>query len=167
MAMADRFIILKNVQFRKGGFENRYTLSNGRIITKSVQHGLEPINEKRYADGSNLFDTNMAWINAIRATLGIHTKIIFEHDTGLYGTERLIALIKANGGDTYITNPSAKDKYLDEDLIRESGINIEYCNVPRHLNIHIFEAFERFGIDGTIKQLPKKAIVNYECSCSR
>ena len=154
--MADKFIILKYVQFRKGGFENRYTLSNGNIVTKPIKHGLENIKDKKYADGTDLFDINMNWIDAIRKTLNIDTRIVFEHNTGLLGTQRLIDLIKAHNGSVYVTNPSAKDKYLDEDLMRSQGIEIEYCKIPRHLQIHTFEAFEKWGIEGTKKQFPSK-----------
>ncbi len=155
MAMADKFIILKYTQFKKGGFENRYTLSNGTIVTKPVKRGLEPLKDKQYDDGESLFETNMCWINAIKRTLGIKTSIVFEHETGLTGTERLIELIKFHGGNVYVTNPEAKDKYLDEALMMASGIDIEYCKVPRHLKIHTFEAFEKWGIEGTKNQLPR------------
>lgn len=157
MAQADIFIILKEVDFEKNNFQNRYLLNNqDKWVTKSVSSGSGPIGTKNYADGSDLFHINMAWIYAIRITLGIRTQIFFDYPTDLTKTERLIDLIKHYGGDTYITNPSAKDKYLDEDLMRSAGIEIEYCNVPKCLQKHTFEVFEECGIDGAIEQLPKR-----------
>lgn len=157
MAMADIFIILCHVDFEKGGFQNRYYLNEkNKWITKPVKHGIEPIIDKEYSDGQNLLTLNMTWINAIRRTLSIDTKIVFDYPTELKSTERLIDLIKNYGGDTYITCPNAKEKYLDEDLIRNNGIGIEYMHCPKHLQIHTFEALDKFGIEGIIKQFPKK-----------
>lgn len=155
--MSDIFIILAYVDFEKNNYQNRYLLnSKYKWVTKSVKSGHERIIDKEYADGSNLFDVNMIWINAIRKTLGIKAKIEFDYPTELTKTERLIDLIKHYDGTTYITCPEAKDKYLDEELMRSSGIEIEYYHVPKHLKKHIFECFEEYGIDGTVKQLPQR-----------
>lgn len=161
MAMADKFIILTSCQFEKGGFQNRYKLSTGKWVTKSVEHGLEPLSNKRYSDLTPLVELNMKWINTIKDTLNIDTEILF--DTGKTfedPTAKLIYEVWNVGGQTYLTNPDAKNKYLNEYLMKSEGIEIEYCKVPKHLQIHIFEAFEKWGIDGTIKQL--KGIRNNE-----
>lgn len=156
MAMCDKFIILTHVDFEKNNFQNRYLLNeSSKWVTKSVKSGKSTIGQKQYADGTSLFTLNMHWINSIKMTLDIGTRIEFDYPTKLRKTERLIDLVKHYNGMTYVTNPSAKDKYLDEDLMRKAGIEIEYCNVPKHLQIHTFEAFQKFGIDGTIKQLEK------------
>lgn len=157
MAQADLFIILTYIDFEKNNTQNRYLLNEKeKWVTKSVKSGNCKIIEKEYADGTHLFSLNMYWINAIRRTLNIDTRIEFDYPTALTKTERLIDLIKHYGGTTYVTNSSAKDKYLDEKLMLESGIDIEYCIVPKHLQIHTFEAFEKYGIDGCQKQLRKK-----------
>lgn len=157
MAMCDKFVILQSVQFEKGGFQNRYRLSNGTWVTKSVQHGLDSLSNKKYADLTPLVELNMKWINVIKDTLGINTEIIFDTDLVKEDpTDKLIWEIHTVGGDCYITNPEAKNKYLDESKMNMNGIDIEYCKVPKHLQIHVFEAFEKWGIDGTIKQLPKR-----------
>ncbi len=154
MAMADKFIILTNVQFEKGGYQNRYKLSDGEWVTKAVQHGKELISDKHYADMQPLLQLNMSWINVIRETLNIKTEIMFDTDfTPDSPTEKLIYEIQNAKGNVYITNPEAKSKYLNEQQMEEAGIGIEYCHVPKHLQVHIFEAFEIWGIDGTIKQL--------------
>lgn len=155
MAMSDIFIILKEVQFEKNNFQNRYLLNKqDKWVTKSISSGTENISQKKYADGQSLLNLNMQWIYAIKETLNIKTRIVYDFEfRPLSKTDRLIELIKHYKGDTYITNPSAKDKYLDENLMKARGIDIEYCEVPKHLQIHTFEAFEQFGIDGCIKQL--------------
>lgn len=156
MAMSDIFVILSNVQFEKNNFQNRYLLNKSDTwVTKSVKSGMDNIVDKRYVDGKDVLGLNMDWIHCIKETLGIETKIRFDYPTHLTKTERLIDLVQHYEGDTYLTNESAKDKYLDEELMKTSGIDIEYVNVPKHLQIHVFEAFEEFGIDGCIKQLQK------------
>jgi hypothetical protein len=157
MAMSDLFIILKDVDFEKNGYQNRYFLNKKeQWITKSVRRGKSAIKNKQYTDGKNLLHLNMQWIFAIRETLNINTPIVYDFDMAETKTMRLIKLIKHYGGHTYVTCPEAKNKYLDEDLMRKNGIDIEYYNVPKHQRIHMFEMFEQYGIDGTIKQLPIK-----------
>lgn len=157
MASSDLFIILREAQFEKNNYQNRYYLNTkDKWVTRSVQSGNAPISEKRYVDGTNLSWLNMQWIYAIKETLGIKTPIVFDFKTDKTKTARLIELIKHYGGDTYITCPEAKDKYLDENLMRENGIEIEYYHVPKHLKKHTFELFEEIGIDGLMKQLPVK-----------
>lgn len=154
MAMADCFVILTSVQFEKGGFQNRYKTTAGKWVTKPVQHGLDLLSEKRYADSVSVVDLNMKWIYAIKQTLGIDTRIVFDSGKQFDDpTEKLIHEVTDVGGDTYLTNPDAHKKYLDEDFMRSIGLKIEYCQVPKHLQIHVFEAFEKWGIEGTIKQL--------------
>lgn len=165
MAMADTFIFLDHVQFEKSGYQNRFMYKD-KWITKPVQQGIDLICEKNYVglgkesfwgNGGTLSNLNRLWIDAIRHTLNINT--IISHDymnSNKRGTDRLIELIKEVGGTTYITNRDAKDKYLEEDKMMAAGIDIGYCVVPKNLQISIFEAFETFGIEGTIKQLPKR-----------
>lgn len=155
MAMADKFILLDNVQFEKNNFQNRYKIGE-KWITKSVESGMDLIRDKKYSSGRNLSKLNNDWIKVIKDTLEIETEICYpKWGSDSNPTERLIREIKLHHGDIYITNPEAKNKYLDEDLMRASGIEIEYCIVPKDLQIHVFEAFEKFGIDGTIKQLQR------------
>ncbi len=173
MAMCDVFVLLSDVQFEKGGYQNRYK-KDGKWLTKPVKSGLCDIKDKQYLDGSSLFDLNRKIIESIATILNIKTKII-DDDMRIISsdpTDRLISIIKyVQNSDrscrtkkfdkrpvTYITNPDAKDKYLDETLMRESGIDIEYCNVPKNIKRHVFEMFDDFGIEGTINQLPNHQV---------
>lgn len=157
MANCDIFVILSYCDFEKNNFQNRYLLNDsGKWVTKSVSKKGKLIVDKEYTDGNYLLPMNMAWINTIKRTLNIKTRIEFDYPTELKGTERLIDLVKHFGGDIYVTNPKAKDKYLDEDLMRSSGIELEYCSPPKHLQKHTFEVFQDIGIDGAIKNLKRK-----------
>ncbi len=118
-----------------------------------VQSGLEDINAKHYVSGLRLLDHNMDIIRWIAKSLDIKADIVYDQPTSLRGTERLIYNLKMQSATVYVTNPEAKDKYLHEDSIRDAGIAIEYCKTPKHLQICIWEAFERYGIEGTKKQL--------------
>jgi len=160
MAMADKFILLGGVQFEKNGFQNRFKYKD-KWITKPVKKGNTEIYSKKYTDGLWLYSHNYDWIKVIKDTLGIKTQLILDCSKKQFkdsnkATKRLINIIGKYGGTTYITNPKAKDKYLNEEMILDRGIDIQYCKVPRNLNVSIFEMFEKYGIEGTIKQLPKR-----------
>jgi len=157
MAKCDKFIILTHVQFEKNGFQNRYRYSDGKWVTKPVSKGLHTIHYKKYVDGNWLLDVNLAWIYQIADLLGLRNKIEIEPDGNRMfkgtATERIVRICKHFGGTTYLTNPTAKDKYLDEDVLRNNGIDVEYLTVPRNLNKHTFEIFYEFGIEGAKKLL--------------
>lgn len=158
MAMVDTFVLLTHVQFEKNGWQNRCNVWD-KWWTKPVQHGKELIYKKKYTDDRLITSVNYQWIYAIKETLNINTHIESDHASVWLSdrtpTEKLIAEVKLQGGDTYVTNPSAKDKYLDEDLMKQHGIKIEYCVVPKNLQRHTFEVFNEFGIVGAMKQLPR------------
>lgn len=159
MAMADVFVMLCHSQYRKGGFENRFMSSDGKWTTKPIEGGIDLLINKKYSDGTGVIEFNLAWILLMKETLGIDTKIELDYPTELTGTDRLIDIVKHFGGGIYITNPTAKDKYLNEDQMIDAGVDIEYCKIPPHLNIHTFEAWQRFGIDGTKAQMPKREVL--------
>lgn len=155
MSQCDLFILLTKVQFEKNGYQNRYFLQGQqKWVTKPVNHGLEPIYLKTYTDGLNLARHNMDFIIWVQDTLGIQCALVDDVVTESRGTQRILDNLNHYGATTYITNPSAKDKYLDEELIRSAGIDIEYSNPP-NANLNILEMFERFGIEGTKRQLWK------------
>lgn len=162
MAMVDNFVLLTNVQFEKNGYQNRFKYKD-KWITKPVNSGLENISIKRYADGNNLAHLNKSWIDVIARTLGIETNIRYDIkiDTDC-STQRLIDLVKMFDGQIYVTNESAKDKYLDEEKMKSQGIEIDYCKVPKQYQISIFEAFEVYGIEHLTKMLKKVKNENSE-----
>lgn len=157
MAMADIFVLLRFVQFEKNGFQNRYMGAKGRWVTKPVNSGTELIYNKRYASGRMVCGINEQWIRMIAETLEIRTPIIGDLRIHSPGTQGLIEIVKEHGGHSYLTNPTAKDKYLQEDEVRAAGLEIEYCNVPKHLQKHTFEILDEYGIEGAMKQLPRRA----------
>ncbi len=172
MSKCNIFVLLCHVQFEKNNFQNRYQLSNGKWVTKPVFAGLDPIRDKNYVglelpdetlSCGSLVELNTRWIKVIADTLHIKTKIVDDalgHETRSNdSTQRLADIILQYTPfgciPVYVTNPNAKDKYLNENLLTSQGIEIEYCKCPKDMNIHVFEAFEKWGIEGTIKQLKR------------
>ena len=48
-----------------------------------------------------------------------------------------------------------------------AGIDVEHIKIPKHLQKSTFEMFEKYGIEGTRKQLPKKGEIcqmNVKCA---
>lgn len=178
MAMVDVFVLLNQVQFEKNGFQNRFFF-NGRWITKPVHKRTEMIFTKNYIelsnkdmnipelgigsiDGGSLHNLNKMWIKTIKHTLNITTQLTSDSLTTIYPydpTERIIKIVKDFEGDVYVTNPDAKDKYLNENKVRDAGLEIEYFKVPRNLKKGIFDMLGEYGVEGTIKQLPKKEVL--------
>ena len=78
------------------------------------------------ADG-RLAGLNAALIRGVCAYLGITTRIVDARDYGAQGakTARLIELLKKLGADDYLSGPTARS-YLDEPLLRQNGIRLEF-----------------------------------------
>lgn len=169
MASCDKFVLLEQVQFEKNNYQNRFMYKD-KWITKPVINGNCRINDKdyvslkddKYWNGRSLKNLNVKWIECIKDTIDIKTEIVDDYIHNMEGlsfdtpTHRLLSLIKWHKGDVYVTNPEAKNKYLDEQLLKDNGIEIEYCVVPRHLRKSTFEILEEYGVEGAIKQLPKR-----------
>lgn len=154
MNKADVFIVLNHVQFEKNGWQNRCQVQ-GTYWTNPVRKGNIPIKDKTYTTGQSLYDVNIHWILAIAKTLNINTnKIHPDFKTDKTGTERIIELCKRWDCDQYLTNPDATGKYLDEKMMNDNAIELIPHTFPN--NLHVFEAFDKLGIEGTQKLLAKE-----------
>lgn len=164
MSQCDKFIILTQCQFEKNGYQNRYFLQGKqRYVTMPVQSGLTSIHEKKYANGLALDQLNMNFILWARDVLDIKVDCLTDVVTNNRGTQRLIDNLNYYGATVYVTNPHAKDKYLDEKLIKDVGIDIEYSDHPL-AKYNILEMFETHGIEGTRKLLWKSKALKQEAS---
>lgn len=160
MSMCDKFVILSQVQFEKNGYQNRYFLQGKqKWVTMPVNSGLEPIYKKSYTNNVHLETLNVSIIKNIKDILSIDCEIVQDIVTDSRSTQRLIDNLNYYGASAYVTNPKAKNKYLDEEAIRQAGIDIVYSS---HTNdkLNILEMFELYGIEGTRNQLYKKEKVN-------
>lgn len=158
MSACDKFIILSKVQFEKNGYQNRYFLQGQqKWVTMPVHHGLDRICDKYYVGGQPLAMHNLNFIMWVHATLGLTTEVVSDVATNSSATQRLLDNLNHYGGTVYVTNPSAKDKYLDEQMLKSAGIGIEYCDHP-DAKLNILEMFEKYGIEGTRNQLWKPKV---------
>lgn len=153
MSMCDKFIILSEVQFEKNGYQNRYFLQGKqKWVTMPVNGGLEPIHRKLYTNNIPLEGLNVQIIKCLKDILSIDCQILRDIVTESKSTQRLIDNLNHYGATAYVTSPGAKDKYLDEQSIRDSGIDIVYSS-HQYDKLNILEMFEQFGIEGTRNQL--------------
>lgn len=87
-----------------------------------------------------LSELNQFAIKEIASCLGIDVTFISSDKLGNSGkkSERLVSIVKAVGGDRYISGPAAKS-YLDEETFRRSGISViwkDYENYPVYSQRH-------------------------------
>jgi len=146
----DKFIILKECQFEKNGYQNRFNF-NDKWYTMSVKKGLEPIRDKVYIDpknnwdkiknslpkyksildemdkciGENLAATNFCIIANFCEMLGIDTELEVDQPTNLVSTERLLDICKSWGATEYLSGIGGKD-YLDVKLFNDNGIKVVF-----------------------------------------
>lgn len=146
----DKFIILKECQFEKNGYQNRFNF-NDKWYTMSVKKGLEPIRDKVYIDpknnwdkiknslpkyksildemdkciGENLAATNFCIIANFCEMLGIDTELEVDQPTDLVSTERLLDICKSWGATEYLSGIGGKD-YLDVKLFNDNGIKVVF-----------------------------------------
>jgi hypothetical protein len=81
-----------------------------------------------YADPPpHISELNRRLINIVTVFLGIKTKVTdcADYDLPAGKNERVLALCQQAGAETYVSGPAAK-AYLDENLFREHGIEVEW-----------------------------------------
>lgn len=152
MEDVDLFVIMTNCQFEKNNYQNRFNL-NGEWFTMSVNKGLEPIKNKRYVNylndwnwikqkierfipyptmcyfdyciKENLANTNIMIIKRLATILDIPTKIVYDYDTDLKGTDRLVDICKHYGATQYLSGISGKN-YLELKKFNDAGIEVYF-----------------------------------------
>lgn len=92
---------------------------------------------------ARLSELNHALIARANARLGITTPLIDAVSLPGRGrkTERLISLVEAVGGTSYLSGPAAQS-YLDLDAFREAGIGLEYKSYDYEPYPQLWGAFE-------------------------
>lgn len=106
----------------------------------------KPVFEPLYLadDETYLSNINRRFIDAVRAILGIETRLTQSTDYELIDgpTERLVHLCQQAGATEYLTGLAAKD-YLDESLFTNAGIKLtwmDYSGYPEY--DQLFPPFE-------------------------
>jgi hypothetical protein len=99
---------------------------------------------------------NIAWISAIAKTLSIDTKKIkFDFPTDKTGTDRIVEICKVFKGTEYLASEKAPGKYLDVELLKKN--EIKFVPFKSSYQTHVFEMFDKFGIEKTINILKDNA----------
>ena len=95
------------------------------------------------AGDTGLSELNARLIKGICAYLSISTPILPSRQFGAQGaaTDRLINLVKAVGGSTYVSGPVAKS-YLEEWKFRQEGLRLEYKRYDYAPYPQLWGAFE-------------------------
>ena len=76
---------------------------------------------------THLIELNRHMLDYLLDVLGIATRVEYASSLDVQGvaTERLVHLVKAVGGDAYLSGEFALDAYLDPEPFRESGIELK------------------------------------------
>jgi len=90
-----------------------------------------------------LIDLNIDLLKFCAKTLHIETPLIFSSSLELesQGTERLIQIVTALRGNTYLTGPGSKD-YLDEEAFCSAGIDVLWHNYKPPVYPQLYNDFE-------------------------
>jgi len=148
--LADRFIFLNHAQYQKNNLQNRFNFKD-KWFTLSVNKGLEPIVKKKYLSPQkdwqsikdklpeynkvlSLFDdlisddlvkTNTAIISKICNILELKTEILFDYETELTSTERIVDICKYYNATTYISGISGSN-YLNSEKFEQENIKLSF-----------------------------------------
>ncbi len=156
MQLADKFVLMRFCQFEKNSYTNRFKHKD-KWMTLPIQHGMDLIAHKQYVNGYKLEEVNLPLIYGFARMFGIDTnKIVLDHETLEQGTDRIIDYCVKHGCNEYLTNPEAEDKYLDVKKMEASGIKVVPFVCSNDYKISLFEALEKWGIEGTRKMLWKR-----------
>ena len=131
---------------------------------------------KFYQEVSNLFNAflvnkgevglsalNIRLIKEIICRLEIKIEVdeVTEASDSIDPSQRILEIVLAHGGETYLTGPSAKN-YLNENLFRENDVRVSYANFSHLPNgermmsslgyeFSIVDTIARMGFDGARK----------------
>lgn len=150
IAAVDLFVIMIHCQWEKGKYQNRFHVGD-QWNTMSVNHGLEPIKDKRYLKptedwakitnrypklkqydryiSESLATTNMYIIRQAMQTLGIETEVTIDLPTALTGTDRLVDICKDVGATEYLSGKSGRN-YLELEKFEQAGIKVRFQDQP-------------------------------------
>jgi hypothetical protein len=102
----------------------------------------EKIRDVYSGDFNNLLDLNLALIDLIKDAFEIDTKLILSSELGFTSkaTQRIIDIVEAIGGDTYLSGSGGKN-YLDLSLFEEHRINVDFQEFKHPIYKQSYEGF--------------------------
>lgn len=137
---------IRDTQVMDRGWAARHwrTLSQAYARAAHFQFGRELLADlyTKAAGLDYLTDINLLFLTAICEQLGIRTRISrcsdYPYDTTADRTTRLVQLIQAAGGTSYLSGPAAR-QYLAEEQLAAAGIEVEwmeYAGYPMYQQVH-------------------------------
>lgn len=132
---------IKDVKIAEKGWGKKHWRAIEQSYSKAphFKHYRDSIEPLFYEDYTYLSDLNRSFISHLCLLMGIRTRISFSSDYELMEgrNERLIGLCKAVGAVRYLSGPAAKS-YLDAQLFRDSGIEVEWADytLPPYRQLH-------------------------------
>ena len=146
MREVDVFVVMAYCQYEACGYQNRFIADNNWFTMSIKREGhRQLIRDKKYERphedwarikkswpklevfdsciSPSLLLTNTHIIHYARTILGIKNELMFDYDTHLRSTDRLIDICKTYGADKYLSGTSGK-KYLELQLFEENEIEV-------------------------------------------
>ncbi len=117
--------MIKDTRLVPGRWQNKHFKSIALNYPKA--HGLDNLAEIYAQDWKFLLDFDLELIRLLAGWLGIQTQIVLSSELGVpgSGTEKILGIIKALGGDTYISGTGAGSRrYVSEEVFSSSGVNL-------------------------------------------
>ncbi|MBO0357362.1 WbqC family protein [Hymenobacter sp. BT186] len=120
------------------------TLSQAYARASHFQFGREVLADlyAQAAELEYLTDINVLFLTAICDKLGIRTRISrcsdYAYDPTADRSTRLVQLVQAVGGNSYLSGPAAR-QYLAEEQLTKAGIGVswmEYAGYPTYPQVH-------------------------------
>jgi len=131
--------------------DTKWNIKHWRAITQNYAKAryfkeYKELFESLYLECDDVYlsQINFRFITAINDILGITTKMRWSSEFELIDgqTERLLGICKDCGADSYISGPAAK-KYLDEELLRQENIKVEWMDYSGYSEYgQLFSPFE-------------------------
>ena len=151
--LADRFVLMVHSQYEKNSYLNRCNVKD-KWWTVPVNGKIAPISEITYANGQSLGQTNINLIRGFMGVFGItQDKLVYDRPRITKGTDSLIQMCIENNCTEYLTNPEAEEKYLDVGAMERAGIKVVPFVYTNDYKCSLFEAFDKWGIEGTRKMI--------------
>ena len=132
-------IKIKNIKWQESHFRDIKDNYKNSMYFSKYEHELEAIYENKY---ERLVDLNLALINFLLDAFKIKTKFIFSSELGSNSksTERLVEIVDALGGDTYLSGSSGRN-YLNTNLFEKKDIQVQFQDYEHPVYDQQYEGF--------------------------
>lgn len=141
-------LLIKDTRLAPGNWRRKHMRSLELAYPKSPR--LSQLDDIYKVDWELLLYFNLAFIRLLAGWLDIKTRIVLSSDLGVHaqGADKIIGIVKALGGDTYISGTGAGSRrYVHEQEFSAQGIRLLWHTYdgPNLSAIHSVFTGERFN----------------------